>query len=113
MSGDADRPCGYKNPPKASRFGVGNVPHNKRAAAPDSLKEATARVFSAPRTVLIGDKPTVMSIRETLVREDIQKAINGNVSAIILIVNMMMDYPKLIEEIIEYRVFITGPAARL
>ena len=113
MTRDHDPPCGYGNPPKSKRFRKGHTPHNKRAAPPDSLKEAAARTFSTPRTVMVGGEPKTMSTREILVREDVQKAVNGNVSAIIRIVTMMMEYPELIEGHIELRVFITGAAARL
>ncbi len=113
MTGDQDPPCGYGNPPRSKRFQKGHTPHNKRAAPLDSLKEAAARTLSTPRTILVGDKPKTMSTREILVREDVQKAVNGDVSAIIRIVTLMMEYPELIEGHTEYRIFITGDAARL
>lgn len=113
MTRDQDPPSGYGNPPKSKRFRKGHTPHNKRAPPPDSFKVAAARTFSTPRTVLVGSKPKTMSIGESLVREDVQKAVNGNVSAIIRIVTMMMEIPELIEGHTEFRVFITGAAARL
>ena len=113
MTRDQDPPSGYGHPPKSKRFRKGHTPHNKRAAQPDSLKEAAARALRTPRTVLVGGIPKTMSSRQVLVWEDVQKAVNGNVSAIIRIVTMMMEYPELIEGHTEYRVFITGAAARL
>ena len=113
MTRDQDPPSGYGNPPKSNQFREGHTPHNKRAPPPDSFKVAAARTFSTPRTVLVGGEPRTMSTREILVREDVQKAVNGNVSAIIRIVTMMMEHPELIEGRIEFRVFITGAAARL
>ncbi len=113
MTRDQDPPAGYGNPPKSKQFCNGHTPHNKRAAPSDSLKEAAARTFSTLRTVLVGGEAKIMSVPESIVREDVQKAVNGNVAAIIRIVNMLMDYPELIEDQVEYRVFITGPAARL
>jgi len=113
MTRDQDPPRGYGHPPKSKQFRNGHTPHNKRAAPPDSLKEAAARTLSTPRTILVGGEPKTLSTREILVREDVQKAVNGNVSAIIRIVSMMMEYPELIEGQTEFRVFITGAAARL
>ena len=113
MTSDQDPPRGYGHPPKSKQFRNGHTPHNKRAPPPDSLKAAAARTFSTPRTVLVDGKPKTMSVRESIVREDVQKAVNGNVSAIIRILTMMMEYPELIEGHTEYRVFITGAAARL
>ena len=113
MTGDQDPPRGYGKPPRSTRFPKGHTPHNKRAAPSDSLKEAAARTLRTVRTVLVDGKPKTMSIRESIVREDVQKAVSGNVAAIIRIVTMMMDQPELIEGHTEYRVFITGAAARL
>ena len=113
MTRDQDEPGGHGKPPKSTRFAKGHTPHNKRPASPDSLKEAAARALSAPRTVLVGDREKIMSFRESFVRDDVQKAVNGNVPAIIRMVKLMMQYPELIEGTIEYRVFITGPAANL
>jgi len=113
MTRDQDSPSGYGNPPKSRRFQKGHTPHNKRTAPSDSLKEAAARTFSTLRTVLVDGERKTMSIRESNVRADVQKAVNGDVSAIIRIVTMMMEYPELIEGRIEFRVFIRGAAARL
>jgi len=113
MTRDQDPPCGYGNPPRSKRFPKGHTPHNKRAAPPDSLKEAAARTFATLRTVSVDGEPMTMSIRESNVRDDVQKAVNGNVSAIIRIVTMMMSYPELIEGHTEYRIFVRGAAADL
>ena len=113
MTRDQDPPWGYGNPLQSKRLRKGHTPHNKRAAPPDNLKEAAARTLSTPRTVMVGGEPKTMSTREIFVREDVQKAVNGNVSAIIRIVTMMMEHPELIEGHTEFRIFVTGAAADL
>ena len=113
MTSDQDPPRGYGHPPKLKQFRNGHTPHNKRAPPLDSFKEAAARALRTPRTVLVGGIPKTMSSRQVLVWEDVQKAVNGNVSAIIRIVTIMMQNPEVIEGHTEFRVFITGAAARL
>ena len=71
-------------------------PHNARKSTPYTSVGELARLIGAePRRASINGKEVVMSQAERLCRLTVEKAINGSVSDLKLLIRTMVDHPQI------------------
>ena len=104
------KPKAGSRPPKGPRR-----PHNagKRAAF-RSVGELARAIGAEPRRATLRGKEVVMSQAERLCRLTVEKAINGSVSDLKLLIRTMVDHPQIAASAKErWVLFLAGDDAEL
>jgi hypothetical protein len=78
----------------------------------NNLDELVAFVGKEPREVMLNGKTVMMTRAERRLRDEVDRALKGEVRALKLIVQLMTKYPKAVSSTrIEIHRFINGPLA--
>jgi hypothetical protein len=78
----------------------------------NNLDELVAFVGKEPREVMLNGKAVIMTRAERRLRDEVDRALKGEVRALKLIVQLMIKHPKVVSSTREERnYFINGPLA--
>lgn len=89
-------------------------PHNaKREKGWSTLDELVALVGSEAREVALGGELVTMTRKERRLRDEVDKALKGEVRALKLILDLMANYPAVVNEPEHLVTFIRGVLARV
>ena len=96
--------------PKAPRR-----PHNAgKPATFRTVAELARSIGAEPRRATLRGQEVVMSLAERLCRVTVEKAINGSISNLKLLIRMMIDHPQITGSIRErWVLFLAGDDAKL
>jgi hypothetical protein len=115
MSKDQDHSGGSASKPSRPKPAGrgGRRPHNaKRTGEWNTLDELVAFVGKEPRQVMLNGKTVTMSRAERRLRDEVDRALKGEVRALKLIVQLMIKFPKVVSSTrMEIHRFINGPIA--
>lgn len=89
-------------------------PHNaKREKGWGTLDELVALVGSEARQVTFGGEVVTMSRAERRLRDEVDKALKGEVRALKLILGLMLKHPTVVQRPPRIITILRGPLARL